>query len=516
MKAAAEAHEFDALVVDDLSRLSRDNGELQTLLRRLKFARVRIVAVSDGYDSTSESAKVQAGVRGLIGDIFIDDLRKKVHRGMTGRALKAAPTGGRAYGYRHVPIFDPTGGTDAYGRPLIIDVRREIDPAQANIVRRIFQEYTDGKPPKTIARELTADGIKAPRGKAWSASSIYPNVGKACGILQNELYRGRVTWNRTRWEKDPDTGRRSRFERPASEWVTSEDPKLRIVDEGVWAAVQARRAEVYQASTSIRAALGSKARTGRHPKYLFSGMLMCTCCGAPYSVHSANEYRCSTYMNRGKTACPNSIPVKRDLLERRLLQAIREDLFSPAALERFKETVRRTLAERRNATSGDQQRIEADLARAKTRLANLVAAIEDGIRTPSTLEALAKAESDYDRLTAMLRRDEPPLDDLDKLLPQLTAHYSAMLDRLGQDCVGPEMSKARQAIKLLVGGEIWLVPSGADRDPRGRPILHAHMTGSYVGFVRLAADRVLTKPLKNNNWGNLVAEEGFEPPTQGL
>jgi len=53
MLADAAAGKFEALLVDDLSRFSRDSVEQETEIRRLERRKVRVVGVSDGYDSTS-------------------------------------------------------------------------------------------------------------------------------------------------------------------------------------------------------------------------------------------------------------------------------------------------------------------------------------------------------------------------------------------------------------------------------------------------------------------------------
>ena len=87
MLAAGFGGEFEVLIVDDLSRLSRSQADTLRAIDRLKFDGVRIVGVSDGFDTASKSYKVQAGVRGLINDIYIDDLRDKTRRGLTGRAM---------------------------------------------------------------------------------------------------------------------------------------------------------------------------------------------------------------------------------------------------------------------------------------------------------------------------------------------------------------------------------------------------------------------------------------------
>ncbi|PSL13475.1 recombinase family protein, partial [Shimia abyssi] len=62
--------------------------------------------------------------------------------------------------------------------------------------------------PRAIAFGLNRDGIPGPRGKTWGASTLHGNVQRGTGILNNELYIGRLVWNRLRYIKDPDTGKR--------------------------------------------------------------------------------------------------------------------------------------------------------------------------------------------------------------------------------------------------------------------------------------------------------------------
>jgi len=68
MLAAAATGAFGVLLLDDLSRLGRDQVESERTIRRLEFGGVRIVAVSDGYDSTSKSRKVHRGVKQLFNE----------------------------------------------------------------------------------------------------------------------------------------------------------------------------------------------------------------------------------------------------------------------------------------------------------------------------------------------------------------------------------------------------------------------------------------------------------------
>jgi len=60
-----------------------------------------------------------------------------------------------------------------------------------------------GRSPRAIAKALNSDGVTGPSGKPWDASTIHGNWRRGTGILNNELYVGRLVWNRRRYSKDP-------------------------------------------------------------------------------------------------------------------------------------------------------------------------------------------------------------------------------------------------------------------------------------------------------------------------
>jgi site-specific DNA recombinase len=108
------------------------------------------------------------------------------------------------------------------------------------VVRRIFADYLAGISPRAIAAALNHEGVKSPRGDTWCQSGINGDRRRGIGILANPIYCGRQIWNRSRWIKHPDTGRRLRQERPESEWIVQRGSELAIVDVATWRAVQAR------------------------------------------------------------------------------------------------------------------------------------------------------------------------------------------------------------------------------------------------------------------------------------
>jgi site-specific DNA recombinase len=109
---------------ENLSRLTRDAVDSERVIRRLEFSGVRIVATSDGCDSTSKARKVHRGFKGLMNEIILDDLRERVHRGLAGQVIQQYWAGGRPHGYRLKPVLHPTE-FDQYGQPARIGTELE-------------------------------------------------------------------------------------------------------------------------------------------------------------------------------------------------------------------------------------------------------------------------------------------------------------------------------------------------------------------------------------------------------
>lgn len=107
-------------------------------------------------------------------------------------------------------------------------------------------------------------------------------------MLNNELYIGRLVWNRQRYVKDPTTGRRVSRLNPASEWVITEVSELRIVPDDLWAAAKARQRQVRETIASA-----GNTRHARRPRHLFSGLIRCGSCGRSYVEYSTHRMACS-------------------------------------------------------------------------------------------------------------------------------------------------------------------------------------------------------------------------------
>jgi DNA invertase Pin-like site-specific DNA recombinase len=227
--------EWEVLLCWDSSRLARNQEDLGWLLNRLRSARRTGYAVSTGL----ELLNVGARVMGVFDEEYRHKLRADVQRGLLGRFDRQLATGGTPFGYRTVPIVV---GHDAHGHPKTHGYRLEVAPELAPVVVRLFEGYArQGLGLRVLAHRMNAEGIAAPRARREKgrAASWAPTAIRE--MLRNPIYRGERIYNRSEWIKDHATGKRTRFERPESEWVRQHDEAWRIVSDELWRAAQEAR-----------------------------------------------------------------------------------------------------------------------------------------------------------------------------------------------------------------------------------------------------------------------------------
>ena len=244
--AAAREKRFDIVLAESLDRLSRSLADTARMYEDLSYLGVRLYTLADGLIGT-----MHIGMKGTIAKIFLEDLAQKTRRGQIGRVKAGRIPGGRCFGYDCAKDGEPG--------------KRSINEAEAAVVRRIFREYVRGCSPLTIVTALNREGIAAPRGNRWNASTLNGSRKRANGILSNSLYIGVITFNRQKFLKDPATGRRQARPNAPSEWLATEVPELRIVDQEMWELARARR------EADSRLSLPRRNR----PRHLLSGLLEC-------------------------------------------------------------------------------------------------------------------------------------------------------------------------------------------------------------------------------------------------
>jgi site-specific DNA recombinase len=276
----AQRGKFDIVLAEALDRVSRDQADVATLFKHLRFAGVQIVTLVEG-----EISELHVGLKGTMNALFLKDLAAKTHRGLRGRVEKGKAGGGLCYGYEVVKR------TDSEGEP--VRGERKINEAEAAIVRRIFREFAAGKSPRAIATDLNRDGIPGPFGRSWGDTTIRGHACRRNGIVNNELYAGVLVWNRQRFIKNPDTGKRVSRPNPEAKWIRTDVPELRIVEDELWQGAKQRQAELAkQFEVTIKGVRAQRLNRLRRPAFLLSGLLTCGCCCGKYGIVVNDRYGC--------------------------------------------------------------------------------------------------------------------------------------------------------------------------------------------------------------------------------
>jgi site-specific DNA recombinase len=479
----AEAKRFDVVLAEDVDRIARDEADYHAARKRLAFLDIEI------WDTRSGKVTgIEGSVRVMMASHYIENLAHKTRRGLAGVLKSGRHPGGRAYGYRVVP-----------GKPGEL----EIVPEQAEVVRRIFGEYRDGRTPREIAHALNADDIHAPRGKRWTASALNGNKARGHGILQNELYAGRLVWNRVRMVKDPDTGKRVSRPNPKSEWQTQDAPHLAIVSREVFDAAQARKAE--------RSIGGG--HNHRRPKRLLSGLLKCDACGSGMSVFGADKsgkvrLRCSAATE--SNSCPDPKTFYLAAVEAEVVSLLMRELRDPRAMQ---ECAAGYIAERNRlaaAARSGRDTLKKKLAKAQAEHGRTLKAYQSGVLSEETaFKELPRLQAECDRLKGELAA-EPVEENTVALHPQALTRYAELLAGLKHTLESGAAAgdlEARGAIRELVGAVT------VRRDPTRKGGVLVTIDGRLAPVL---GDGLFPDRLRSQSVGSLVAGEGLEPPTRGL
>ncbi|GBQ09101.1 recombinase family protein [Acetobacter cerevisiae] len=487
----ARAGQFEIVLTEGLDRLSRDQEDVAGFYKRMKFADVQIETLSEGRITA-----LHIGLTGTMNAEFIDKLSKNTHRGLYGRIKDGKSGGGLCYGYDVVRQHD-THGEAIYGE-------RAINGEQAEIIRRIFREYADGKSPKVIALTLNVEGLRGPLSGAWSPSTINGNRERGTGILNNELYIGRLIWNRLRYIKDPGTGKRVSRLNPESEWTLHDVPELRIIEQDLWDAVKARQSKTTWSQKS-RGTGTHPLNALQRPTHLLTGLIKCGCCGGGFSMISKHHLGCSTARNKG--TCENRLTIRRDVLEKSVLNGLQTQMMDPALFKEFCDAFTREVNRLRMEKRADLLSLKSELPKIERELDKAIQAILDGVPGSRLKDRIGQLESRKAEIEARLADTPSPPPLLHPNMAELYRQKIAMLqDSLQNEVTG---TQAKEAIRSLIT-RIRLIP---EKDELG-----IFLEGDLAAMLGFATNKknamhhpdagVLNKFLVQDS---LVAGAGFEP-----
>ena len=345
MMRDAASLRFKYVVAWKSNRIGRNMMEALINEARLQELGIRILYVEEDFDDTA-AGRFAARSMMNVNQFYSENLAEDVRRGLYDNARNCMVANG------HLP----------YGYKADETLHYAIDEPRAEIVREIFTRVASGEPFVDIFDSLNARGITTSFGQPWKRTSLN-------NIITNERYRGIYLYGDVRIEGGIP----------------------RIVSDELFYKVQ----EVLKVKKNPR---------GRHRvngDYLLTGKLFCGHCGNPMTGYSGTSrdgvlhYYYVCQQRRLEKTCKKK-NVRRDEIELLIAKAIVDNALQDDTIEWIAD---QTVAynERKEAESRIGM-LEEQLATAKRGIKNILAAIEQGIITPSTRERLQELETEQSQI----------------------------------------------------------------------------------------------------------------------
>ena len=301
----------------------------------------------------------------------------------------------------------------------------EIDPGEAEIVRRIFSRYLIGHSVAKIIADLEADGIKTARGhKKW-------NDGVIRGMLRNEKYMGDALLQKTyiadlfTRQTKKNTGELPKY------YVENSHPA--IIDRLTFQRVQeemARRSSLKKVSAAAKTELAKYSG-----KYVLTELLSCGNCGSPYRRVTWTRpegkkivWRCINRLENGKKFCKDAPTLEESRIHTAVISAMNE-MFSQKSLKAIlQDSIRTALLPENGETSlaAIDSRL-SQLREQQYRLLQLAAAV--GADSTQYDEELKKVSMEFSALVAKrseLEKNRQDTEQADERAEQLAAELEAV------------------------------------------------------------------------------------------
>lgn len=296
---------IDMIVTKSVSRFSRNNLDCLMYVRELKQLGIPIIFEKEGINTIQVSSELLLTLFGALSQAESESISMNVKLGIR-QSLK---NGNVRFSYK--TFLGYRKGAD--GQP-------EIVPEQADIVRRIYNDFLAGATYLEIAKRLTEENVPTMGGgNRWFSERIK-------SILKNEKYKGDALLQKT-YITDPISKRvkKNNGELPMY-YVENSHPA--IIERRIFDKVQeeiARRAGKKKVKQT-----GTKTELGRYSgKYALTELLYCGECGTPYRrcTWSRNGkkkivWRCVSRLDYGKKYCKNSPSVEESRLHNAIAAAI--------------------------------------------------------------------------------------------------------------------------------------------------------------------------------------------------
>lgn len=178
----AQAGKIDLILTKSISRFGRNIVDILTTLRLLSSLNppVAVNFESEGINTSDGKNNLVISILSALAELESQQKSIAIKEGIRYRMQEGL--------YKFT-----VRNTIGYYRDYTGQIK--IEPAEAEIVRYIYDSFLEGASPQDIADALTEQGISSPKGMdTWKAATIK-------GILSNEKYCGDVLYQKT-YSKD--------------------------------------------------------------------------------------------------------------------------------------------------------------------------------------------------------------------------------------------------------------------------------------------------------------------------
>lgn len=296
---------IDMIITKSISRFARNTVDCLESTRLLKELGVDVFFEEQGIHSTDPGAEFYITIYGSIAQSESENISANVKWGKA----QSAKEGNVPFQYKR--FLGYRKGAD--GKP-------EIDPEQAETVKRIYERFLAGDSLAKIAEDLNTDGVPTPSDKgSWLRGTIQ-------SILTNEKYKGDAVLNKT-YISDCLTKKVkiNNGERPKY-YVENNHPA--IIDSATFGRVQEEMAR--RSGKRKVKQVGTKTEQGKYSgKYALTELLVCGECGTPYRRCTWTAkgkkkivWRCINRLDYGKKYCHHSPSIEESILQNAIMSAV--------------------------------------------------------------------------------------------------------------------------------------------------------------------------------------------------
>ena len=388
--ADIERDRIDVVVVYKVDRLSRSLMDFAQMIALFDQHNVSFVSVTQHFDTSTSMGRLILNVLLSFAQFEREIIGERIRDKKLATAMKGKYVGGQPFlGY----------DIDRDGKRLVVN------PAEAELVRQIFEQFIVTRSCLQVARKLHAQGHRTKQYKAIRNGSI------TGGKQWNKVYVYRVLTNRKYLGEIIHKGKSYPGEHEA------------ILDRRLWDQAQRIMADNYHSRSS---------KTRQKAPALLRGILRCGHCGkamgASHTKRHGKRYRyyvCSNAQRNGYEACPVKT-VAAGQIEGAVKDRIRVILRSPDMIARTFRDVQVQAGQERTELQGQKERLEARLVELKRAIGRL-----------------ARSDGDDGALAAELRKmNDEYRQTQDQLVDVGQALEAMVSDGPGEDAV-------RQALQNL-------------------------------------------------------------------